>query len=124
MCTSIAFTAGAFYFGRNMDLTESFGEQVIITPCRYPFVFRREETLESHYAMIGIGTQIDGYPLYAEAVNEKGLCAAGLDFPGYAWYPQPGICAKHEIAPYELIPCCWGSAIALHRCGIFWGIPD
>ena len=30
--------------------------------------------------------QVDGYPLYAEAANEKGLCIAGLNFPGNAFY--------------------------------------
>ena len=24
---------------------------------------------------------MEGYPLYAEAANEKGLCIAGLNFP-------------------------------------------
>ena len=28
----------------------------------------------------------EGYPLYAEAVNEKGLYMAGLNFPGNACY--------------------------------------
>ena len=33
-----------------------------------------------HYAMIGMASADDRFPLYAEAVNEKGLCMAGLNF--------------------------------------------
>ena len=44
--------------------------------------------MERHYALIGMADVRDGYPLYAEAVNEKGLGMAGLYFPGNAFY-QP-----------------------------------
>ena len=82
MCTSITFKNGDFYFGRNMDLEYSFGECVTVTPRRFPFRFRYEGALASHYAMIGMAAGETSFPLYAEAVNEKGLCMAGLNFPG------------------------------------------
>ena len=85
MCTSIALATGDFYFGRNLDLEYSFGEQVAITPRQYPIVFRKAGECRRHYAMIGMATVVDGYPLYAEAANEKGLCIAGLNFPGNAF---------------------------------------
>lgn len=31
----------------------------------------------------------DGYPLYYDAMNEKGLCMAGLNFVGNAAYAAP-----------------------------------
>ena len=86
MCTSITFKNGDFYFGRNMDLEYSFGECVTVTPRRFPFRFRYEGALASHYAMIGMAAGGASFPLYAEAVNEKGLCMAGLNFPGNASY--------------------------------------
>src|SRR5699024_8572346 len=86
MCTSITFKNGDFYFGRNMDLEYSFGECVTVTPRRFPFRFRYEGALASHYAMIGMAAGEASFPLYAEAVNEKGLCMAGLNFPGNASY--------------------------------------
>ena len=103
MCTCITCENGDFYFGRNMDLEYHFGEQVVITPRNYVFRFRREPQLASHYAMIGMASVAEGYPLYAEAVNEKGLGMAGLNFPGNACYvpEQPG---KRNVTPYELIP--------------------
>ena len=32
----------------------------------------------------------EGYPLYAEGVNESGVYMAGLNFPGNAYYPPEG----------------------------------
>ena len=39
MCTSIAMNWGGGCFGRNMDVEYSFGEQVAVTPRRYPLQF-------------------------------------------------------------------------------------
>lgn len=103
MCTCITYDNGDFYFGRNLDLEYHFGEQVVIAPRNYPFRFRSEQPLFHHYAMVGMASVAEEYPLYAEAVNEKGLGMAGLNFPGNARYmpEQPG---KRNVAPYELIP--------------------
>ena len=102
MCTSIAWENGAFYFGRNLDLETAFGQQVVITPRKHRFCFRREKPMEQHYAMIGMATVMEGCPLYAEAVNEKGLCIAGLNFPENAHYPAEEAAGKAHIAPFEL----------------------
>lgn len=45
----------------------------------------------------------DGYPLYYDAVNEKGLCMAGLNFVGNAVYAQPKP-DRTNIAQFEFIP--------------------
>ena len=84
MCTCITYDNGEFYFGRNLDLEYSFGERVVVTPRNFPLAFKRSEPLSSHYAMIGMASVMDNYPMYAEAVNEKGLGMAGLNFPGNA----------------------------------------
>ncbi len=104
MCTSIAMKTDDFYFGRNMDLDCAFGERVVITPRGYPFSFRRAGRIELHHAIIGMATVRDGYPLYAEASNERGLCIAGLNFPENAYYPAQGDAGKACISPFELIP--------------------
>ncbi len=41
MCTSIIYTAGDSYFGRNLDLEIPFGEEVVVTPRDYEFKFRK-----------------------------------------------------------------------------------
>ncbi len=102
MCTSIALTSKDFYFGRNLDLEYHFGERVVVTPHNYPVRLRMAGELSTHHAMIGMATVADGYPLYAEAVNEKGLCIAGLNFPGNAYYPTHTDEAKANISPFEL----------------------
>ena len=42
----------------------------------------------SHYAMIGMAHVAESYPLYYDAVNEKGLGMAGLNFVGNAVYNE------------------------------------
>lgn len=103
MCTAIAYKTKDFYFGRNLDLEYSYNEVVTITPRNYPFKFSYGEDLLSHFAMIGMAYVVDDYPLYYEAVNEKGLCMAGLSFEGNAVYNKP-IAGKMNVATYEFIP--------------------
>lgn len=115
MCTSIALNTPDFYFGRNLDLECSFGEQVVITPRRYPFRFRQAEEIPRHFAMIGMAAPIDDYPLYAEAMNEKGLAMAGLNFPGNAWYDPEPRPEKQNISPFELIPWVLSQCENIHQ---------
>ena len=84
MCTSIAMNWGGGCFGRNMDVEHSFGEQVAVTPRRYPLQFWRQPAQEEHFALIGMAHLAGGRPLSAEAANEKGLYMAGWDLPGRA----------------------------------------
>lgn len=103
MCTAISFRTKDHYFGRNLDYEFSYGEQVVITPRRVPFPFRKKPEMKEHYAMIGMAMVDNNYPLYYEATNEKGLSIAGLLFSGNAVY-QPEQANKDNIAPFELIP--------------------
>ena len=91
MCTSFTYYNNDFYLGRNLDLDCGFGEEVVITPREYRFQFRHEPTIEKHSAMIGMATIVEGYPLYAEAINEHGLGICGLEFSETAVLPHlPG----------------------------------
>lgn len=103
MCTAIAFQTKDCYFGRNLDLEYSYQETVTITPRNFVFPFRKADTRKQHYAMIGMAYVSENYPLYYDAVNEKGLCMAGLNFPGNADY-KPIAEGKDNISPFELIP--------------------
>ena len=103
MCTAISFSPARHYFGRTLDLEHHYNEAVTITPRTFPFKFRYEGELSTHYAFIGITTVVDNYPLYYDATNEKGLSAAGLNFPGNAVY-FPCAEGADNIAPFELIP--------------------
>ena len=112
MCTAVSFTTADHYFGRTLDLSYSYGETVTITPRHYPFHFRRMGTNDSHYAIIGMAIVRDGYPLYYDAANEKGLAIAGLNFPGNAVY-FPETEGKDNISPFELIPWILGQCATL-----------
>lgn len=113
MCTSIAMKTGDFYFGRNMDLDYRFGERVVLTPRNYPFKFRKAGSMEKHYAILGMATVAENYPLYAEAMNEKGLCLAGLQFPDNAFYPENEVSGKENISPFELYPWILGKCASI-----------
>lgn len=103
MCTAVTLKTKDFYFGRTLDYEFSYSEEVTITPRNFPLVFRHRETMPRHYAMIGMAHVLDDYPLYFDALNEKGLAMAGLNFVGYADYqtPQP---ERDNIAHFEFIP--------------------
>lgn len=103
MCTGVSYTTRDHYFGRNLDLEFSYDETVTVTPRNFPFVFRKAPTLATHHAIIGIATIADGYPLYYDATNEKGLSMAGLNFPENADY-KPEADDKINITPFEFIP--------------------
>ncbi len=103
MCTAVSWCADRHFFGRTLDYERSYGEGVAVTPRNYPFKFRHNETVQQHYAMIGMATVRDGYPLYYDAMNEKGLCIAGLLFAGNAVYQQPRGGADN-VASFEIIP--------------------
>ena len=103
MCTAVTYQTNHSYFGRTLDLEYSYNETVTITPRNFPFVFRKKGCMEQHYAIIGMATVVDDYPLYYEAANEHGLGMAGLNFPGNAYY-FPVDEEKDNIAPFEFIP--------------------
>jgi choloylglycine hydrolase len=103
MCTSILYNAGDHYFGRNLDLEVSFGQEVVVTPRNYQFNFRRVPSMGHHYAIIGMALVKDNYPLYFDGANEEGLGMAGLNFDGPAHY-FPLEEGKDNVSPFELIP--------------------
>ncbi|MBR3993188.1 MAG: choloylglycine hydrolase [Anaerotignum sp.] len=99
MCTAVWFQNR--YFGRNLDYDRSFGEQVVITPRN--FIFPRGNATGHLYGMIGMAHVAEGYPLYYDAMNEKGLAMAGLLFDGDAVYHSP-VKGKENIPSWALIP--------------------
>lgn len=103
MCTAATYKTKDFYMGRTLDYEFSYGDEITVTPRNYPFHFSHMEELENHYAIIGMAHVADDYPLYYDAVNEKGLGMAGLNFVGNAVYQeiQEG---RENVAQFEFIP--------------------
>lgn len=102
MCTAATYKTKDFYFGRTLDYEFSYGDEITITPRNYPINFRHMGEIESHYAIIGMACVMNDFPLYYDAINEKGLGMAGLNFVGNAHYNsvQQG---KDNIAQFEII---------------------
>lgn len=103
MCTAATYKTKDFYFGRTLDYEFSYGDEVAITPRNYRFDYRMMKSMENHYAMIGMAYVTNDYPLYYDAINEKGLGMAGLNFVGNAYYESVKD-GKDNIAQYEFIP--------------------
>ena len=103
MCTAVTYKTKDHYFGRNLDIEYSYNEAVTVTPRNYVFNFRKTGKMETHFAMIGMAYISEGYPLYYDATNERGLSIAGLSFPQNADY-KPYCDGKDNVAPFELIP--------------------
>ena len=103
MCTAITYQPRELYMGRSLDYEASYGEEIVMLPRRFPLRFRHGGGSEQGYAILGTAHVADGYPLYYDAVNEKGLGIAGLNFVGNARYaaPQDG---RQNVAQFEFIP--------------------
>ena len=103
MCTAATYKTKDFYFGRTLDYEFSYGDEVTITPRNYPFHFIEKGNISSHYAIIGMACAMEDYPLYYDAINEKGLGIAGLNFVGNAVYKDEEK-EKDNITQFEFIP--------------------
>ena len=103
MCTAIKINGKRQLFGRTLDVESSYGEKIIISRRNYDFKFLAGKAHASHYAILGIGCVADGYPLYFDAINERGLAAAALSFVGNAVYRDKEA-EKYNVASFELIP--------------------
>lgn len=99
MCTAINFEG---LFGRTLDVENGYGEQIVLAPKNYPFKLRNGTILNQHFAVLGMAAVNEKVPLYFDAVNEKGLAAAGLNFPEFAVYNQRRQ-GKFNLASFELI---------------------
>lgn len=110
MCTAATYKTKDFYFGRTLDYEFSYGDEITVTPRNYPFAFRSGGKTDNHFAILGMAHVADGFPLYYDAMNECGLCIAGLNFVGNAFYRDP-LPDKENVAQFEIIP--W----LLSQCG-------
>ena len=112
MCTAATYKTKDFYFGRTLDYEFSYGDEVTVTPRNYPFDFRAMGPMKQHYAMIGMAYVAGGVPLYYDAMNEKGLGMAGLNFVGNAHYEKRAA-GKDNVAQFEFIPWVLGQCASV-----------
>ena len=105
MCTAARFTDthGNMFFGRNLDWAFDYGETVLRTPAdaRVPAAFDRPGDAASGHAVIGMGIEAAGIPLYFDCGNDAGLAVAGLNFPQSARYAKEAEEGRVNVAAYE-----------------------
>ena len=114
MCTAATYKTKDFYFGRTLDYEFSYGDEITVTPRNYAFNFRHTSACTSHYAIIGMAHIVGNYPLYYDAINEKGLGMAGLNFVGNAVYAKP-VSGKENIDQFEFIPYILGKCANINE---------
>ncbi len=114
MCTAAAYLAekDRLFFGRTLDYEFSYGESIFVMPRNFPINFRNTDALNKHYALVGTAHVAGGFPLIYDAVNEKGLAMAGLNFVGNAVY-RDKISDKINLATFEFIPYLLGKCANL-----------
>ena len=106
MCTALSMKIkdGNYLFGRNMDLEYNFNQSVHLVPRKFSYKnVVTNETENTKYAIVGMATTIDNHPMFADAMNEKGLACAGLNFPEYAYYEEEPVEGKTNLAPHDII---------------------
>ncbi len=126
MCTSMTLPLpdGTQLFGRTLDWHEHFDERILQVPQGFSFDIGNRlhgsdgdrRYRHSRYAILGMGTEADGYPLLADGMNACGLCMAGLRFAASAHYlspvaipPEGFVC----LSPWEMIPFVLGFSATL-----------
>lgn len=114
MCTAATYKTKDHYFGRTLDYEISYNEMITIAPRNFSFKFLKVDNMNTHYAMIGVATVVDEYPLYFDAVNEEGLGMAGLNFPENADY-KPVKEGMDNISPFEFIPWILGQCATVEE---------
>lgn len=105
MCTAVKYGK---YFGRTLDFERSFSEELVYLPRDFQTELKNGEKLPFNYSVVGTACVSGGTPLLFDGMNESGLCAAALNFPGYAVY-RKGRAGFKNLASFEVMSYILGS---------------
>ena len=103
MCTAVCEWGKHPILGRTLDLDRSYGEQVVIAPRGFSASLIKEGGQRARHAILGVAHMHRGRPLFYDALNDCGLCMAGLNFPHFTVYHPPKE-NKRNVASFEMIP--------------------
>ena len=103
MCTAVSLRTHSFMFGRTLDVDRPYCAEAVISPRRYAL-----EGIAARYAVAGMATVVEGYPLYYDAMNERGLCMAGLNLPHSTHY-RKSVSGRKCLAQWQFIPYILGN---------------
>ncbi len=106
MCTGLTLRTkdNLHFFGRNLDVPQTYGQSVKIVPRGYKWMNQAELKEEvSTYGVIGMGLVMNNHPLIFDGVNEKGLAGAGLNFTRYAAFSETCIDKKTNVSASDFL---------------------
>ena len=98
MCTAVLVKNKCALFGRNLDLDYHYSESIVAVSQNFSYPFGK-----GRFSIIGTAFVKNGFPLFYDGMNEKGLSAAGLNFPESAVY-FPEKKGFENVSSFELIP--------------------
>ena len=98
MCTAATYYAKNHYFDA-IWIWNFLSRRDYYCAKKLSFIFRKCGGINHHYAMIGTAFVVEGYPLFYDAVNEKGLGIAGLNFRNAAYKAE--VQDADNVAPFE-----------------------
>ena len=58
MCTAATYKTDGFYFGRTLDYEFSYGDEIVVTPRRFPLAFSGGKALSGHFALLGMAVVV------------------------------------------------------------------
>ena len=114
MCTAVKYGK---YFGRTLDFERSFSEELVYLPRDFQIGLSSGEKLSFNYSVIGTACVSGDTPLFFDGMNGAGLCAAALNFPGYAVY-RKGRVASLNLASFEVMSYILGSFSSVNEAKI------
>lgn len=118
MCTAMTLASQNrdIYFGRTMDFSYPLDPELYILPKGYEWSnLLNTHKIRNKYNVIGIGQDISSVVL-ADGVNETGVAAAALYFPGYAQYDAASQDTRHlSIAALELVHFLLGQCASVEQ---------
>lgn len=102
MCTAATYKTKDFYFGRTLDYEFSYGDQIVLHHVIIRFTFVMLVIWNIIMQLLEWYHVAEDYPLYYDAMNEKGVAMAGLNFVGNAAYSEVQSNVEN-IAQFEFI---------------------
>lgn len=93
---------GLHLFARNYDFPANSQASVLVIPRETPLQLLQHAhgntQISARYSALGVGNTQYATPILFDGVNEKGLCGAMLNYPGYAVY-ETNAQASHLVSP-------------------------
>lgn len=105
MCTAITLKSNDnhHFLARNYDFTPGSKLMMALAPRNFPYMNKlTKKKIPSKYAVLGMSVSDEGYFLFADGVNEKGLACSILNLPGYTSWNHQAIEGKENILPYDV----------------------